>query len=545
MEEADAIPGFEDERARLLKLSQEDQVSELLRGSLSLRQEVGMIGRLLERVLERLDSLAPLGGNSPVKNVVATPPGAQEGQWVPNTSPEQPHHIEAPGAPKEPKSQQEDDDAELETSSSAGSAERPPGQIVLSDEQFFQLTAMLDRRGPKRNLEGLKPRRTAPKDDSDEDSEHGSEAAADERQERRTSMLYQPALAKGVIATQVSMYRTQPEYDHITLQHLSVNAVFKFWEAVDLYQMKHGVEINAATQIEDEVRRTIMAKSDMTDIREFLSLRPDKLRRLIQLAMKPTDRSMFATRLEQSLHFWKKDEQPFDVTIETWQRFWDRLLLYKSEFETKYEFLAHENSRNEPKLENKDGGTIKIFLSKLPREYAENAFRNLSTSKFSSLKDFLDAFYNQAQMHYKMSVKARELTSFTKPVSRKAQAKLMETPSESPGEEQDTEETLAGTGAGFKAPNSQLNAFGGLHRGPPTRAPPKPTEAPKAPDKAAGGAPKVFNGCYRALMDGKCTKPNCPFDHSLEALQSTKDDLVSKLRSDLWRDKATSENITP
>ena len=160
MEEADAIPGFEDERARLLKLSQEDQVSELLRGSVSLRQQVGRMERLLERVLERLDSLAPLGGNSPVKNVVATPPGAQEGQWVPSTSPEQPHHIEAPGAPKEPKSQQEDDDAELETSSSAGSAERPPGQVVLSDEQFFQLTAMLDRRGPKRNLEGLEPRRT-------------------------------------------------------------------------------------------------------------------------------------------------------------------------------------------------------------------------------------------------------------------------------------------------------------------------------------------------------------------------------------------------
>jgi hypothetical protein len=61
MEEADAIPRFEDERARLLKLSQEDQVSELLRGSVSLRQQVGRMERLLERVLERLDSLAPLG----------------------------------------------------------------------------------------------------------------------------------------------------------------------------------------------------------------------------------------------------------------------------------------------------------------------------------------------------------------------------------------------------------------------------------------------------------------------------------------------------
>ena len=543
MEEADAISQFQSDRDKFSKLTNEEQVSMLFSETFTLRRDVSAIGRSLDLILSRLDSLVPLGNNSPVRNVIATPPGAQEGQWVPSTSPEQPNPKEPPGAPKDPDRPQRDADAELEAASSTESAERLPGQVVLSEEQFFQLTAMLDRRGPKRDLAGLKPRRTAPKDDSDEDSEHGSEAATDKRQGRRTSMLYQPSLAKGVTATQVSMYRNQPDYDHIVLKHLSVNAVFKFWEAVDLYQMKYGIEINAAIQIEDDVRRTIMAKSDMIDIREFLALTPDKLRRIIQSAMKPTDRSMFAERLEKSLHFWKRDEQPFDVNIETWQRFWDRLLLYKSEFETKYEFLAHENSRNEPKLENKDGGTIKIFLSRLPRAYAENAFRNLSTSKFSSLKDFLDVFYDQAQSHYRMSVKAKELLSFVKPVVRKDQ--LMETLSESPGEDQDTEETLAGTGAPPKAPNSQLNAFGGLNRGLPTRVPPKPPEAPKAVDKPTAGTPKGPNGCFRALTEGKCTKPNCPFDHSLEVLQSTKDDLLAKLRSDLWRGKVTSENFTP
>ena len=571
MEEAEAIPQFESERVRLLKLNQEEQVSELLRGSLSLRQEVGMIGRLLERVLERLDALAPQDETGQSKNVPATPRRSLEEDRSPRGTPDSSNPRESSKAPKESKAAKKDDGSDLEGTSAAEQLVRQGRNIVMTDEQFFQLTARLDRRGSRRDLEDLVPRRTAPKDDSDQESDD-EDAARERRQDRRTSMLYQPSLAKGVTATQVSMYRSQPDYDHIVLKYLSVNAVFKFWEAVDLYQMKHGIEINAATQIEDDVRRTIMAKSDMTNIRDFLALKPDKLRRIIQSAMKPTDRSMFATRLEQSLYFWKKDEQPFDVTIETWQRFWDRLLLYKSEFETKYEFLAHENSRNEPKLDNKDGGTIKIFLSKLPREYAENAFRNLSTSRFSSLKDFLDAFYDQAQLHYKMSVRARELASFTKPTSRRAQddsnakreqskAKgaqrlnaledreyleepLMENPSESPRDDQEAEETLTGTGDSAKAPTSELNAFGGLNRGVPLRVPPKPPGFAKAPDKAAS-APKGPNGCFRALTEGKCTKPNCTFDHSTSVLQATKDDLMVKLGKDLWKARAVQAIYAP
>jgi hypothetical protein len=65
-------------------------------------------------------------------------------------------------------------------------------------------------------------------------------------------------------------------------------------------------------------------------------------------------------------------------------------------------------------------------------------------------------------------------------------------------------------------------------------ATPKPPSAPKGPD-----------GCFRALTDGKCSKPNCSFNHSLPVLEATYEELIAKLNKKLWRARPVNAIFVP
>jgi hypothetical protein len=306
MEEADAISQFQSERDQLLKLPINDQVSMLFQETFSIRRDIRSIGKTLDLILGRLDAQAPPERPVLVASSPATPRDSRKEQGITGGTPEPSHPNEQQTAPKDRERSRKDNDDEPESDSGAGVFGQFPGQVVLSNEQFLQLTDRLDRRGSKRDLEGLPPRRMVPKDRSDdEEVDSDSDSVPTDRRERRTSMLYAPTFSKNAASTQVLMYRSQPDFEHITLKYLSVSAVFRFWDAYDLYLVKYGIEINAAAQIQEDVRNTIMAKSGIKDIEVFLTLRSDKLRRLIQAAIRPTDRSMFIDRLDKSLYFWK------------------------------------------------------------------------------------------------------------------------------------------------------------------------------------------------------------------------------------------------
>ncbi|MFN9908028.1 MAG: hypothetical protein ACK56F_18170, partial [bacterium] len=83
---------------------------------------------------------------------------------------------------------------------------------------------------------------------------------------------------------------------------------------------------------------------------------------------------------------------------------------------------AYNNAENVPKLDNKEFGLIYIFLQKLPKEYG-HAFTQLPKSRFDSLEEFLSMFYEQANVHYQKSIKAKELSTFFALGAKKAGAK--------------------------------------------------------------------------------------------------------------------------
>jgi hypothetical protein len=80
-----------------------------------------------------------------------------------------------------------------------------------------------------------------------------------------------------------------------------------------------------------------------------------------------------------------------------------------------------------------------------------------------------------------------------------------------------------------------------MNRGVPLRAPPKPPAAPPKPPSA----PKGPDGCFRALTDGKCTKPNCSFNHTLPVLRATYEELIAKLNKRLWEARPVNAIFEP
>jgi hypothetical protein len=440
------------------------------------------------------------------------------------------------------------------------------------EEVTIAETVKLERRASRRDREDLPPP-PAPSDNSAGNSDSSDSEFSDSSQggliaDRRASML-QPARTT-VAPIAVAMHKEQPDYKYIHLKYLYVNEVFKFWSDIAQYQAKYGIELTPNALIDKDCVRRIMVKCKILSELAFYKLPAAHLRKCIQKTIRPTDKGMFSKYLSRAASLGKEDDGNFALTVDNYQRFYDLLLVYREEFLDKFNFLAYHNKENIPRLDNKDGGIIKIFLSKLPKEYADRVFLQLPKSRFESLEEFLSEFYKIAKEHYKIATKTKVLASFipsaTKrpfpsSVPRGEDAKprfvprvnhvrteyhsdeddYYDSPAEPPLEAAASEEALLDPTLDPKPDGSSLNAFGGgMNRGVPVRPPPKPPMANRPP-----AGPKGPNGCFRALTEGKCSKPNCSFDHTIPVLLKTHEDLLAKLNKKLYMARAVNAIHVP
>ena len=446
-----------------------------------------------------------------------------------------PKRLEVPAVPKE----QNSDPGDPEVPLSAFRSPLPDRDVFevprSSDVQYFQQTAVMDRRTSNRGFFGVQP----PKEYGGMDD--GLILLKDDDvpvRDRRASLIRPMDLAGVVPQTAISVYRDQPSFAHIKLEDLTVNQVFQFWTDILQYQTMYGIGLKPTTLVSRDARLTIMSKGKIRSEIEFFQLSDKHLRQYIQHAVRPTDKVMFATTLEESLWFWPKGEDNFVLSIETFQKFYDRLQTYRQEFYQKYEFLAFNNAENVPKLDNKKHGLIYIFLQKIPEEYAQPAFTQLPKSRFDSLEEFLKFFYGLAHTIYQKSIEAREVnTFFGMGAKRNAPKRDGANPMIPPKKSEPA--SIGDDEPGD--PSSALHAFGGMSRGAPLRAPPRPPAAPPEPPSA----PKGPDGCFRALTDGKCSKPNCSFNHTLPVLQATYEELIMKLNKKLWRARPANAIFEP
>ena len=523
MEEADAEHNTRDVIANPL----EARVS-------NLERDVRDIKRMMGKMMEMMQANMPSLGNG--------------------------QETEVPDTPRAPSEQRADSGGpSRSTPSNRGSQDAP----TSADAQYFQQTVAMERKPPNRDIFGL----PTPKQFSDPEDEpflfKEDEAPLGDR---RASLLRPTDLQNVIPTTAVSVYRDQPSFAHIKLEYLTVNQVFQFWTDILQYQTMYGIALKPTTLIGREARLTIMSKGRIKSEIEFFQLSDKHLRLYVQHAVRPTDKIMFATKLERSLWFWPKGEDNFVLSVDTFQKFYDRLQTYRQEFYQKFEFLAYNNAENIPKMENKEYGLIYIFLQKLPKEYGPAAFTQLSKSKFDNLEEFLRLFYEQAHSHYQKSITAKELTTFFNLGTKRAASKRDESKPRfvskvnNIGAEDLEEEDYYGGNPMIPPKDARddaydrrdedeesvqhtpdLNAFGGMSRGVPLRAPPKPPP-PVGKPAVANKAP---DGCFRALTDGKCSKPNCSFNHSLPVLEATYDELITKLNKKLWKARPINAIFEP
>ena len=430
--------------------------------------------------------------------------------------------------------------------------------------------------------------------ENDSSSNSDSSSSSSDSENDRKGSILMPAKARRVAGSRVPkskrntvrMYADQPKFGHIRLEQLKLNPIFVFWSEIDKYKQMYGIELPAATLVDEKCRLAIMSKNKVKTHAQFYKLSNRTLAKFIQRTIKPTDKNMFAKQLSESLG-WTRNRDDHRLSISNYQSFYDRLLSLRREFEEKYEFLAFENEAKAPKMENKPGGTIRIFLDVIPEAYAKLVFANLGRERYKSLKEFLDAFYADAKEHFKISVEASKLNSFlpsreeqsehsrkapeAAPSARKFfvrrpslhnmdepyesyMADLLDPTHEWPAttperdfaptedvrsESDDREEwlDLRKPPADSKdLPPDELNAFGGLKT--THRPPPKPGVSTPSALRKPMETPKGPNGCFRALMEGKCLKPGCTFDHSVAALDATREDMQNKMAKRLYASRA-------
>lgn len=102
-----------------------------------------------------------------------------------------------------------------------------------------------------------------------------------------------------------------------------------------------------------------------------------------------------------------------DGDIKNFDFLYDAINQYQHWFRKVYEFLATApqiNPKAIPKMSSRGEGIITIFLSKLPKTFADNIRSSVTrTSEFAQLNDFLDIFNAKLQELYENSQRSKQV----------------------------------------------------------------------------------------------------------------------------------------
>lgn len=221
---------------------------------------------------------------------------------------------------------------------------------------------------------GKKKRREYKRDSESESSSDSSSSIVATK--RRSSLLndFKNELPKKQSYT---VTKEMPKTDHIILEKLTFKNIMKFFGDIAQYQEKHGISLPAATMTSTRVRTKIMAKNtDITDHEEFFGMSTHILMRKIQKTIRPEDALAFAEMMTTGVDFWLPDN--FKLSFLNFGVFYESILIYKRDFWDAFKYLSFHNAENIPRIDNKPGGMIKIFLQKIPFDYGEKLFRTFT-----------------------------------------------------------------------------------------------------------------------------------------------------------------------
>jgi len=321
--------------------------------------------------------------------------------------------------------------------------------------------------------------------------ETSEEQEEDATKQRRSTIFKSRTLSAEKSARQVVVHGTQPKYDHIMLDFLTVRKIFAFWEAVNNYQKAHSIMLPLNTLIAEKVRYNLAARNGLTD-ESFYDLTREQLYEYMTKYIRPSSRLEFSTKLSSNISF--GGTLNYKPTAEYFRPFYEDLLAYKNLYTKVYELLAENNAANVPELKNKDGGLLKIFIEKIPFEYGTRVFQIINGTKFEDIYKFLSKFYGVVEEHHGYhlgAVQVRQAFGGTAYESKKIEHKVhaLENVDEDPGFE-DVRPDAYDSDPEFE---SNLAA---LQQGPP--------------NASANREPLA---CLSKMLHGTCTKKFCKYEH--------------------------------
>lgn len=211
--------------------------------------------------------------------------------------------------------------------------------------------------------------------------------------------------------------KISPDYSHIKLPYLRLDAAIEFTEQIRIYQAMHGIRLPVPTLVTGSARNLIMSDPDyyMT-LQQYLALDHNDLLDRIQTLVRPKSKAEFLIALRRRVPLllppgYKPDPANFRILYAAY-------LDYKTKWWTRYLYMSTDNRHNIPECHDKDGGLINLFLAGLDQiPYPRCKYRDMSHELKKLFRGpdgfelFLDNLYNEFKKDYDRSLTARELAS--------------------------------------------------------------------------------------------------------------------------------------
>jgi hypothetical protein len=395
------------------------------------------------------------------------------------------------------------------------------------------------------------------------------------KEKSRKSMFEKLAEAADKPMRQFETVQNMPSFDHIALNELTIPSCIKFFNDVHRYQSKHKVSLPVATLLSDEVIEHLVSRNRNIDEAGFYDLKVSELVVYIRKYLLPTDVLYFSKLLAKNLNF--KIHPSYVPSPTNFPVFYRALLLYRKKFMFLFLFMSENNSpRNIPSCDNKPGGLIFIFASKIPFGYGSAVVRSFGSKRFDNINDFIEAFYNVAMVHHDNSLKARETVQYFDNTLR---SNVIDTPrksnnvnfihddfntsvdedellfSETYGREEsyneeDLEDFSNSAKSDFKevtpivhfeedVSNINNNSNYSKEKFRSLQVAPNNSKHGSTPTKN-----EVPNGCFNVLLFGKCTKAACSYSHDRQDLVKSHAFYLDRLKKSEYSPTIPSKSLS-
>lgn len=317
-------------------------------------------------------------------------------------------------------------------------------------------------------------------------------------------------------------------HDHIVYTKSSLRSFIHFWHEVVQYEEKNDVPLRVHTMMTDQIRDQLIA-TDRASLGngKFYKLDREDLYVLMQSQFRPKERIDFMKKLRNFVSF--EINPRYSPSAVFFRPLHDALLVYIDYFTRAFEVLTigitgtPEADIIIPRMNTKDKGPVKLFISKIPYGYGENVLSLMDQTKWDTWYVFIKAFTDIVDKHKGASEIASSLSNTfdydrDRDPSRLRRLQALDIVPDDLLQSDDDWYTWIADVAG-----DDLDEFEDLL----AAAEHKKTSF----DKVAGQKDPFV--CLTKVLRGTCSKANCPHSHRSDLITKKRHEVIALVKKQL------------